>query len=218
MTERLDLFATPVLKSIWPDAQTHNPVLMEAIGQMRQTSSGIQRSNIGGWHSDTNMAIWGGAPALALAEYATEVASAHMTDVHPKGKRTFGWQVEMWASVNPPGAANQLHCHPGAYWSAVYYPDPGGSEDASGGGELVFEDPRFPATQMTVPDLVLKTNEGEPMHSQVSIRPQAGLLVIFPGWLRHSVNQHRGARARTSISINLKVAQVKPDRNQAPPA
>lgn len=214
MAERLDLFSTPILTSQWPGAQVHNQGLMDVINQRRQTSQGIQRSNVGGWHSDTDMAHWGGAPAIALAEYATEVAGDHMTDVHPKGKRTFSWHVEMWANINPPGAANQIHCHPGAYWSAVYYPDPGGADASGGGGELILEDPRFPTAYMTTADLVLKTIEGEPMRAQHAIRPLPGMLIMFPSWLRHSVNQHRGARPRVSIALNLMVANAQPNAQQ----
>ena len=117
----------------------------------------------------------------------------------------------MWANINPPGAANQLHCHPGAMWSAVYYLDPGGSENPSGGGELILEDPRFPSAYMNVPNLVLKMPDGQPIQSQFAIRPEPGLLVMFPGWLRHSVKQHRGTRPRVSIALNLMVSPAPPD-------
>lgn len=208
MTERLDLFSTPILKTLWPGTQQHNQNLLQAIRQQRAASYGVQRSNIGGWQSEVDMAHWAGSSAIALAEYATNVAGEHMTDIHPKGKRTFGWHIEMWASINPPGAAHQLHCHPGAYWSGIYFLDPGGSDQPNGGGELIFEDPRYPAAYMAVPNLVLKQQTGEAMHSQYAIRPQAGLLVLFPSWLRHSVTQHRGDRESISIAINLMVAEV----------
>ena len=211
MTERLDLFSTPVLKAHWPAAQQYNPILLQTINERRQQSGGIQRSNLGGWHSKTDMAHWGGPAAINLAEFATEVAGDHMTDIHAAGKRDFSWSVEMWANINPPGAANQMHCHPGAFWSAVYYLDPGGSDTPNGGGELVFEDPRFPAAYMTVPDLVLKQADGKPMRSQFGIRPAPGLLVMFPSWLRHSVNQHRGDRPRVSIALNLMLGMAPPD-------
>lgn len=211
MNERLDLFSTPVLKAYWPNAQEMNASLMLAIQERKKTSMGINRSNVGGWHSSTDMAIWAGPPAINLAEFATDVVGNHMMDIHPKGKRRFNWSVEMWANVNPPGAANQLHCHPGALWSGVYYLDPGGSEDPNGGGELILEDPRFPSAYMSAPDLVLKTVDGEPMRSQSAVRPQNGLLVMFPGWLRHSVNQHRGKNPRVSIALNLMVGLAPPE-------
>ena len=213
MAERLDLFPTPILKARPPDAEALNRALLESIDRQRAESGGIDRSNIGGWHSDTEMTTWGGEPARSLATFAVREVSAHMVDVAAAGKRKFDWSIEMWANVNQPGDANQLHCHPAAYWSGVYYPDPGGAEAESGGGELVLEDPRYPLAYMTVPDLLLRAPDQSPMYSQVAIRPEAGLLVLFPSWLRHSVRPHRGERARVSIAINLMLvgAHASPD-------
>ena len=67
----------------------------------------------------------------------------------------------------------------------------------------MLEDPRYPMAYMGVPDLVLKDAAGKAMMSQSAIRPEAGLLVLFPSWLRHSVNTHKGNRDRISIAINL---------------
>lgn len=120
----------------------------------------------------------------------------------------------MWANVNRPGDANQLHCHPGAYWSGVYYPDPGGAEKTTGGGELVLEDPRYPGAYMALPDLLLKTADGGAMTSQVMIRPEKGVLVLFPAWLRHSVRPHRGDRERVSIALNLMLTGVVETKHQ----
>ncbi len=203
MTERLDLFSTPILKARPPDAEVLNSALLESIHAHRDQHPGVDRSNIGGWHSGPDMTSWGGQPARSLADFAVEQVSTHMIDVAQAGKRRFNWGVEMWANVNRPGDANQLHCHPASYWSGVYYPDPGGAEHETGGGELILEDPRYPLAYMTVPDLLLRTAEGEPMNSQVAIRPEKSLLVLFPSWLRHSVRPHRGDRERVSIALNL---------------
>ena len=204
MTDRLDLFPTPVLIADHPAAGALNPALLDVIDTRRAADpGGIQRSNTGGWHSDTEMTEWGGQGALSLAEFAGSVAGDHLEDVHPGGKRDFRWRCEMWANVNPPGASNQLHCHPFCLWSGVYYPDPGGAQTPGHGGELILEDPRFPTAYMTTPDLLFTNPDGSPMHAQHAIRPKAGRLVLFPSWLRHSVRAHGGATERISIALNL---------------
>ena len=116
----------------------------------------------------------------------------------------------MWANVNAPGDANQMHCHPAAYWSGVYYPDPGGAEVEGHGGELLLEDPRYPLAYMTGPGLLLKAAAGEPMYSQIVLRPVAGRIVLFPSWLRHSVRPHGGDRERVSIALNLVLTGAEP--------
>ena len=217
MTERLDLFPTPVLKARPPQAETLNEALVDAIRRRRDSGKGIDRSNIGGWHSSTDMTEWGGDAARALADFAVAEVSGHMIDIASSGKRQFTWAVDMWANINGPGHANQLHCHPGAYWSGVYYPDPGGADEEGRGGELLLEDPRYPMAYSTVPDLVLRHADREPMYSQVAVRPQAGLLVMFPSWLRHSVRPHGGDRERISVAINLSLINSAADRPSSAP-
>lgn len=210
MSERVDLFATPLIRAVAPDADALCTALLERIDAQRNAEGGVERSNMGGWHSTPDMATWGGEAARGLANFAVAEASAHMVDIARRGKRDFNWTIEMWANVNRPGDANQLHCHPAAYWSGVFYVDPGGAEDESGGGELVLEDPRYPMAYMTVPDLVLKDAAGAPMTSQVPIRPERGLLVLFPSWLRHSVRRHGGDRERVSVALNLMLVGARP--------
>ncbi len=215
MLERFDHFATPILKVRVPDSEALNKALLESIDKKREEHPGVMRSNIGGWHSDTDMTFWGGAPARTLAEIAVQSVSGHMADISTGGKKNFHWDVEMWANVNTPGAANQLHCHPGSFWSGVYYADAGGAEAGDAGGELVLEDPRYPTAYMTFPDLVFKTVDGEPMTSQVPVTPEAGLMVLFPSWLRHSVRTHGGTRDRVSIALNLRLTAADLDTEPA---
>ena len=209
MTERLELFATPILTASPPNAGELNRALLDVIAAQREKHPGIDRSNLGGWHSDTDMANWGGEAARELADFAVSTVSPHMADAASGGKRQFGWQVEMWANVNGPGHANQMHCHPASFWSGVYYPDPGGSEIEGNGGELLLEDPRYPMAYMIVPDLLLRDAQNEPMYSQFAMRPVTGRIVLFPSWLRHSVRPHRGDRERVSIALNLALVDVR---------
>lgn len=210
MSDRRDLFATPLITAVPPNADSLCDALRERIDAQRSSQQGLERSNMGGWHSAPDMTSWGGEPARELASFAVAEVSAHMVDIARRGKRDFKWGIEMWANVNRPGDANQLHCHPAAYWSGVFYVDPGGADEESGGGELVLEDPRYPMAYMTVPDLVLKDAQGAPMTSQVPVRPQRGLLVLFPSWLRHSVRRHRGEGERVSVALNLVLTGARP--------
>ncbi len=215
MAERLDIFPTTILKAHVPDPDALNAELLEAIAKRRELDKGMGRSNIGGWHSKTDMAEWGGEAARGLAEFAIQQVSPLMVDVAAGGKRQFNWGVDMWANVNGPGNSNQLHCHPGALWSSAYYVDAGGADAEDHGGELLLEDPRYPMAYSAVPDLLLRDVDGEPMRSEIAIRPEAGMLVLFPSWLRHSVRPHGGDRERVSVAINLWLVGAMPE---PPPA
>jgi uncharacterized protein (TIGR02466 family) len=98
------------------------------------------------------------------------------------------------------GASNAPHIHGGCYWSAVYYV----RADEGEGGDLVFHDPRMPGLVMHAPDLKPRAGGGE---QQVSTRPAAGMLILFPSWLAHSVTPWRGQGRRISVAFNLTAAE-----------
>lgn len=206
--ERLGLFETPVLHGRVADAEPLNAALSDAIRSRRASDAGIERSNVGGWHSRTDMLSWGGEAAARLAGTAIRAAKrlSHFDGHDPAA---LAWSVRMWANVSPPGALNMSHAHPGVLWAAVYYVDMGaGADDADIGGELFLEDPRFPVPVMTFPGFRALDADGEPQSPDHLIRPSAGDLILFPGFLRHGVRPHRGSRERVSIAMNLYVKEA----------
>ncbi|MFN3958600.1 MAG: 2OG-Fe(II) oxygenase family protein [Parvularculaceae bacterium] len=200
------IFPTYILETRVKDWESLNSGLQAVIAQKRASDPGISRSNLGGWHSDTDMLRWGGEPARRLGLAALQLCGAY---THDKGMREaaprFEMGLEMWANASPPGASNQMHAHPGCVWSAVYYVDDGG-EAAS--GKLVLHDPRFPMNRMAAPDLVFAA-EGEMEPMRVEIAPEPGKLVAFPSWLMHSVTAHQGRRERISIALNIMAIPVR---------
>ena len=189
------VFATPVVVWHVPDAERLNDALEKAILARRPQDPGVRRSNAGGWHSDSGFFQWGGDPAQKLAREVVSLAEANTIDLRPPTERHSGWALEGWANVNERGSSNHPHCHGGCYWSAVYYVRIDGE-----GGELVLHDPRLPALDMYAPLLRFKHCGPE---QELSIRPKAGLLILFPSWLVHSVLPFNGPGLRISVAINL---------------
>lgn len=202
------LFATPLIE-VWPQqAQSWIEPLLTRVRARRAEHPGISRSNINGWHSDTSMLEWGGDEAIALARETMAVCARHTSDVvAAQGKSRYEMDMEMWANVSPAAASNQMHCHPGSFWSASFYLDDGGdSED----GFFVAQDPRFPSVRMNAPDLVFQDEDGTKQLSQHRVRPEPGKLVIFPSWLMHAVRPHNGPRDRVSIAMNILAIPARP--------
>lgn len=201
------LFPTPVMVMTMPDASSLNAALKDAILARRASSDGVKRSNIHGWHSDSEMLRWAGEAAKTLALRTLEVCASRIEDVALKGGAPrFEFGIEMWANVSPPGASNQAHTHPGSLWSAVYYVDDGGDPDAS----LVLIDPNYPLNRMIAPDLQFVGRSGEKFPTQELISPAPGRLVLFPSWLNHSVKPNNGPRDRISIAMNILALPVRP--------
>lgn len=202
-TEVHRLFPTPVFVEFWQEAGQFNEPLRSAMLAERSSGRGVAKSNFLGWQSDVDMLTWGGEAAERLRERAIELCRPLTQD--ELAPRPLRWHAEMWGNISGPGASNQTHSHPGSFWSVVYYVDDGygGSQDRNLGGELTFVDARFPMVRMRSPSLRPKFGQDDYDHQEVSIRPQSGLIVIFPSWLAHLVRPYQGNGERMSIAINL---------------
>lgn len=195
-------FATPIAQARLDGATALIDDLRAAIQARRAVHPGLTRSNHLGWHSDTQMLTWGGAAARALADAAITVAKG-MSHFNDAPVDDYQWSVSMWANVSPPGALNQIHAHPGQLWAAVFYIDTGADEGAEAGGEILFEDPRYPMATMNNIAFRLIGPDGKPSANQRTLNPKPGDLLVFPAWLRHGVKPYHGTRERISIAINI---------------
>ena len=205
MSQARSLFATPFVVDRLQSVEGLR-LLSEAIHAERlRDPAGVQISNVGGWHSNTQMLTWGGEAARALAYKAMTMADGFTVDARSPAQSRFEWMPEMWANVSGKGHANQYHAHPGSYWSAVAYVDDGydGSQDAALGGELQLLDPRMPMIRMTAPDLFLTDGQGNGQPNEYLHRPCTGDIVLFPSWLQHAVRPFHGSGTRISIALNL---------------
>lgn len=198
------LFETSVLHGQVQGHEAMTAALERAIRARRDADQGINRSNIGGWHSKTDMLDWGGPAAAALAETAIKLAR-RMSSFDGKDPKTVKWTMRMWANISPPGALNMSHSHPGVLWAAVYYCDMGVAPGEAA-GELFLEDPRFPIPQMRLPGFRIIGADGQPQMHERRIATRRGDLVLFPAWLRHGVTPHPGSGERISIAMNIDVA------------
>src|SRR5262249_51016129 len=103
-----------------------------------------------------------------------------------------------WANVSAPGAAHRAHSHPTNYLSGVYslrtHPD---------ANTINFLDPRQQAAIIRPPVTALTAENTE----QVVVQVQDGTLLLFPAWLRHSVDANRSGRLRISLGFNIMFTQ-----------
>jgi uncharacterized protein (TIGR02466 family) len=193
------LFATPVFRQVWSDATGLNAHLRELIlsRERADTRSSREYSNVGGWHSPIDLQeSWDPKLRLALErcrELAMEATSRLLSSA--EGPRRNKYALSAWANVSRQGDYNVPHVHPST-WSAVYYvsvpPEPG-PDPRAGGLELV--DPR-PATAMV-------GMPGQFFATRHLIKPQPGLMVLFPASIMHMVHPFRGPGERISIACDL---------------
>ena len=193
-----EAFWTPIVLSNLTHDEVDRAALERAILARREAEAGrLVRSNRGGWHSETDLIEWGGDSAARLADHVRRLASELTVDRRSPESASFAWKLSGWANVNENGSYNEQHCHPGAFWSAIFYVrvDP-----SAAGGEIVFRDPRAPVNEMYAPRLGIRYNGGE---GSVHIKPEAGMLILVPAWLEHSVRKWEGSEPRISVAMNL---------------
>lgn len=189
------MFPTYVGTYFWPECPKQNPELKRRILEAVDSKKGVRVSNRGGWHSNYDFSHWSGPAGSSLKKFASAAAD-HATNTVMQDQGRYQWKVDMWANVNAQGDFNLAHNHPASTWSAVYYVDVGEEvEDRPESGLLVLHNPcgQVKMSFLDAPDL----------NPTQSIKPQRGMLVMFPSYLVHSVNPNLGTQSRISIAINL---------------
>lgn len=146
--QQVGIFETPIAYCQINEGEAFLQELESRVLERLHNAPGLNRSNVGGWHSDTNMLQWGGPAADRLARSAIKICKK-MSQFNESSVEDYDWTVRMWANVTPKGGLNSLHAHPGNLWAAVLYLDMGldADMDASNGAFYV-EDPRFPMSAM----------------------------------------------------------------------
>lgn len=191
-------FPTLIGRARIPDAESMNHCLRSLILAQETEHPSIGRSNIGGWHSRPDFLYLPDANVEALISWITWALSRMVRATG--GHEPFECKLSLsaWATVCRAGAYHAPHSHPDSAWSGVYYVDPGSdSSDRPLSGMLEFLDPRAGAEAVTAP--------GDPYGEPVRVKPEAGLLVVFPSWLYHWVHPYEGQTPRIAVSFNASV-------------
>jgi uncharacterized protein (TIGR02466 family) len=192
-------FGTPVCSYLWPDSDALNAALAHIILQKEKADRGITRSNVGGWHSKTDLFLWDADCARTLKDRVTSCA-LDMTRLVTtgEGQRKINLQMDCWANVSRHGQYNSVHDHAGTTWSGVYYVS-GGKPDNNDplNGKLELLDPRIGVN-------VFGGQEGL-LGGRYFVEPMPGLMVMFPSWLKHMVHPFSGSGERISVSFNVTV-------------
>lgn len=97
-----------------------------------------------------------------------------------------------WVNIMPTNTVHSLHLHPLSVLSGTYY-----VEIPRGASSIKFEDPRLSSMMAAPPKLPGARNT-----PFVTMKPQAGQVLLWESWLRHEVPPNASAQDRVSISFN----------------
>ena len=185
----MNLFEVPVYVE---KLKLDNKFILQYCKKLKQKDKGIIKSNFGGWHSSS---LQGKHSKLNnLFNQIEKTAFSFSTQL---GKKTPIQLKEVWININNFKDSNQLHFHPHSFLSGVYYVN-----FFKNGGNIVFENPAqdVMASNWNLNDM----KEFNTFNSAYyKIVPNTGDLMLFPSWLKHSVEPNMTNKDRVSISFNL---------------
>lgn len=106
--------------------------------------------------------------------------------------------TDCWININPTGAYNNSHTHPGCDYTGVFYVNLPKDESP-----IVFDShlSHSSGTTFSMYSEIYKNQYC--LHSEVEFQPREGALLIFPSSLRHFVDENRSEDDRVSIALNI---------------
>jgi uncharacterized protein (TIGR02466 family) len=112
------------------------------------------------------------------------------------------WIIHGWANINRFGDYHDTHNHPRSYLSGTYYVKmPKKTEKLKSRNDLrpgciTFYDPR--------PGVNMNAIKDDPyVDPEYTVRPEPGMLLLWPGFINHFVHPNLSRSTRISISFNV---------------
>ena len=184
-------FPTIIYVKDLPNANELNPYLEKHIIEWSNQDKGVSKTNVNGWHSQTDMNHKKEYEPLIkeLFQMQNEIIEEEFLDISPK-------LGNMWANINPPGGYNQSHIHPNSLFSGAYY-----VKAKPNSGRLALMDPR-----QGVQKIITTRKPGKmprELWRDAYYDAVPGRLIMFPSWLWHKVELNQSNDVRISVSFNF---------------
>jgi len=173
------------------DVQLNNQELAHHIINWSQQDPGLKKTNVKGWHSQTDMQT---KPEYKpLVDQLFLVMRAIWKEEWLDREPILG---NMWANINYPGGYNKPHLHPNTLFSGVYY-----IKTPPNCGKLICNDPR--SGNQTVMPVRVKGTPPKYLWRECHLDVKEGRIIIFPAWMWHEVEPNESNDIRISVSFNF---------------
>ena len=218
--ETLDLFPVPMIRVKYPKAQSLRKIIKPIFYDMENyDKTNFKYSANSHTSYATNLAGYGAKdkPNYSSALESTHWAGHELLSAIPELKdlRNFILQAGIqanrfigidrnveslmfqgsWFSINRKYGYHGYHSHMPGLWSGVYYVQAVNEDSA-----ITFLDVN---KKHNWPTAYSTFNDNNYCSPSCSIPPETGMLIIFPSWLEHGVEQQMDDRERITISFNL---------------
>jgi uncharacterized protein (TIGR02466 family) len=168
-----------------------NTSILSAVRRLRQSVPPLQPGK--GWQSKHDLQNCDTFADLLACVNATVGEVLNFLKIGHQALTVTG----CWVNVLAPGKGHRAHSHPNNFLSGVYY-----VKTQAGADTVNFHDPR-PQTRIVRPPVTELTADNT---DQVVVKVNDGVLLLFPAWLEHSVDENRSSEERISVSFNVMFA------------
>lgn len=195
------LFSTPVCIHFHPLAQEANAELRPLILERAAKPDGQATGQAPGL---TDFEQWGGVQGQTLFRMLHDLAD-NMTAARSGARVALNWQIAAQAEICEKGSYREIAARPGAFWSGIYYVDDGyhKSDDEALGGEYQLADPRGALPAMFAPQYSYRLPGSGPAGFCETIRPQSGMILLYPSWLACGETRFDGPDKRIVVTFDM---------------
>jgi uncharacterized protein (TIGR02466 family) len=184
----IDLFPTRIWQAHLDRVLPHLDQWVQKVLALRAASpKPAGRTNRQGWNS-ADMRI---LEQPDFAPLQTVIRAACVSALGEMGQGRLPFRLQSWVNMHDRGGFNFLHLHEGSLLSGSFY-----LSVPPASGDFVFRDPRPGVLHSYVKGAVPNG------HSDIHLKPSAGLLVLFPCWIEHYVEPHGSDEPRITIAFN----------------
>lgn len=188
-------FSSPILRIPMADAERLNPILIEEAKALQARSQGVHRSNRKGWHSETDLMSRTEPGLSELGRFIKKAINTATKSISPDFVfEDYRLMTEGWININPKHGYNKPHRHTGFMWSGCYYVTVPEAENGPS-GSIEFLSP------LIVPGEYSAFNAAC-YKDRVTMRPNAGDVLLFPSYLTHWVFPNEADADRITIAFN----------------
>ena len=152
-------------------------------------------------------------PLKKIAELILESVDCISNFIAPNiDLNNFNMRNEGWININQKGSLHFPHTHGGSTFSGVFYVkvpiiNKTDVTELKKPGFIEFLDPRNDVTSFAYG--ISELSDSMAFKQQMLVEPKAGVLLIFPAWLKHWVYPNIDDEERISISFNIRLIRKK---------
>lgn len=196
-----ELFPLPLIELEVDGAEELNKSLLKEIAERRSSEEGLVKSNRRGWHSEPDLFKRKEPAHSKLARLLLRMMAEVTRQLAPNTDfTTLELIPDGWINVNPKGAYNSPHDHPGCFWSGVYYVHV--PEDAGEAGVIEFLSPHEVLPHGGIFKAAIVADKRR-------IKASAGTVLIFPSHIFHWVHPNESEEDRVTIAFNARFKQKR---------